>query len=120
MNTARTSIVQFLQPTEPYGYVALYGLNKEQYLIAELKDDINAWFAKLFFWVVPFSTGVWRLLFASLTFVGIVMCLLERKFNEARGEQRFSHHSDSLLLLPPTTGLPARLLAPGATAREQR
>lgn len=84
VTAARGTVASFLTPTEAYGYVAVYGFNFDAFIVAIIKDDIAAYAKLFFFWVVPFSTNVWRLLFVSLTVVGIVMCILERRHNEVR------------------------------------
>ena len=44
-----------------------------------------------FTWVVPFSTPVWCIIFTSLLIVGIVMCYIERRYNE-EDFGKYSHH----------------------------
>lgn len=65
VTAARSALVNFLVPTEPFGYVAVTGLNFRAFVIAKIEDDVKSWVKNLFFWVVPFSNGVRRAFSAS-------------------------------------------------------
>lgn len=87
VTAARTAVAQFLTPTETVGYVAVTGLNFRAFAITLIEDKIKEWTNKLFFWVTPFRKEVWGLLFVSLTVVGLIMCILERRDNEVRASR---------------------------------